>query len=93
MYFVPLSQMESVELLIHSLKAAGGQADCTTCPAHKVCMHQCLMIAKSVEQMLENGTLPQMGAGFPGGPGPNDDTDPPKGGKKPVNKAGLRIVK
>ena len=61
MYFVPLSQLESVELLIHSLKAAAGEADCTMCPAYKVCMKQCLVIANSVEQMLQTGTIPQVG--------------------------------
>ena len=61
MYFVPLSQLESVELLIHSLKAAAGEADCTMCPAYKVCMKQCLAIANSVEQMLQTGTIPQVG--------------------------------
>lgn len=48
MYFVPLSQLESVELLVHSLKAAAGEADCTMCPAFKVCMKQCLVIANSI---------------------------------------------
>ena len=61
MYFVPLTQLESVELLIHSLKAAAGEADCSMCPARKVCMKQCLTIANSVEQMLQSGAIPQMG--------------------------------
>ena len=61
MYFVPLSQLESVELLVHSLKAAAGEADCKMCPAYKVCMKQCLTIADSVGQMLQNGTLPYIG--------------------------------
>ncbi len=91
MYFVPLSQLESVELLVHSLKAAAGQADCTMCPAYKVCMHQCLLIAKSVERMLEDGSLPVVGS--PESSSSDDDTDPPGGGGRPVNKAGLRVVK
>lgn len=57
MYFIPLSQIESVELVIHSLKAAAGEADCRSCPASKVCMKQCLTIAAAIEQMFgeENG--------------------------------------
>lgn len=61
MYFVPLSQLESVELLVHSLRAAAGEADCTMCPAYKVCMKQCLTVADSVDQMLQGGTLPYIG--------------------------------
>ena len=61
MYFVPLSQLESVELVVHSLRAAGGEADCSSCPVRKVCMKQCLSIANTVGQMLADGTLPQIG--------------------------------
>ena len=60
MYFVPLSQLESVELLIHALRAAAGEADCQQCPARKVCMKQCLTIADSVQAMINNGTLPTL---------------------------------
>ena len=60
MFFIPLSQIESVELVIHSLKAAGGEADCQSCPASKVCMKQCLTIAKAIEQMFGEGGLPDM---------------------------------
>ncbi|PLX87908.1 MAG: hypothetical protein C0618_05740 [Desulfuromonas sp.] len=58
MFFIPLTQVESVELVIHSLKAAGGEADCQSCPASKVCMKQCLTIASAVEQMFGEGSLP-----------------------------------
>lgn len=58
MYFIPLSQIESVELVIHSLKAAAGEADCQSCPASKVCMKQCLTIAGAIEQMFGEGSLP-----------------------------------
>jgi len=58
MFFIPLSQIESVELVIHSLKAAGGEADCRNCPASKVCMKQCLTIATAIEQMFGEGNLP-----------------------------------
>lgn len=52
MFFIPLAQIESVELVIHSLKAAAGEADCSSCPASKVCMKQCLTIAHAIEQMF-----------------------------------------
>ena len=61
MFFVPLSQVESVELLIHALRMAGGEADCTSCPARRVCMKQCLTIASSIENMVQAGTLPVIG--------------------------------
>ncbi|KIH77688.1 hypothetical protein SAMN05660860_01157 [Geoalkalibacter ferrihydriticus] len=60
MFFIPLNQLESVELVVHALKMAGGTADCTTCPAHRVCMKQCLSIAAAVEQMIAAGTLPSL---------------------------------
>jgi len=60
MYFVPLSQFESVELVVHALRAAAGEADCKQCPAHKVCMKQCLLIADSIQAMISNGTLPAL---------------------------------
>lgn len=62
MFFVPLSQLESVELVIHALRAAGGEADCSHCPARKVCMKQCLTIADAVARMAEDGSLPFVGA-------------------------------
>ena len=93
MYFVPLSQLESVELLVHSLKAAAGEADCTMCPAYKVCMKQCLTIANSVEQMLQNGTLPQLGDGEVSASvsEPDNEPTPPAGGSS--GKVGLRVIK
>lgn len=92
MYLVPLSQLESVELLIHSLKAAGGEADCTMCPAYKVCMKQCLAVARSVEEMLQQGTLPMLGeeATVAETSTPDDEPDPPP---EPTGKGGLRVVK
>lgn len=60
MFFIPLSQIESVELVIHSLKAAGGKADCQSCPASKVCMKQCLTIATAIEEMFGEGSLPDI---------------------------------
>ena len=87
MYLVPLTQLESVELLIHSLKAAGGQADCTACPAYRVCMKQCLTIAGSIETMLVQGTLPRLGE--------SAAQEPPDDGPEgtPPPKTGLRVIK
>jgi hypothetical protein len=75
MFFIPLSQIESVDLVIHALRVAGGQADCSTCPARKVCMKQCLGIADGVEKMAREGTLPFFG------PEP-----PPSGGGSGIEK-------
>jgi hypothetical protein len=93
MYFVPLSQLESVELLVHCLKAAAGEADCTMCPAHRVCMKQCLTIAGSIEQLLESGALPQFygETDGEGGTPPDSEPEPPTGGSS--GKGGLRVVK
>jgi len=94
MFFIPLSQVESVELVIHALRSAGGQADCTACPAYRVCMKQCLTIADAVERMVKTDTLPVIdpdGAPDPEPPG----TTPPSPGtplKKP-ERGGLKIVK
>jgi hypothetical protein len=80
MFFIPLSQVESVDLVIHALRMAGGVADCPTCPVRRVCMKQCLTIAESVAAMVKAGNLPQIG----------EDPDPtPEGG----GKVGLRVVK
>ncbi len=93
MYFVPLSQLESVEMLVHCLKAAAGEADCTMCPARKVCMQQCLGIANSVEKMLLNGTLPQLGGGEDGISTSEPDHDPKSPADSSSGKGGLRVVK
>ncbi|WP_432823604.1 hypothetical protein [Trichloromonas sp.] len=91
MFFIPLSQLESVELVIHALRAAGGQADCTACPAYRVCMKQCLTIADAVGRMVQDGTLLEIG--------PDDDPENNGGGStaktpegKPV-RGGLKVVK
>lgn len=93
MYFVPLSQLESVELLVHCLKAAAGEVDCTMCPARKVCMQQCLTIANSVEQMLQSGTLPQLGESEEEITTSETDTEPKPPTDTPSGKGGLRVVK
>ena len=45
MFLIPLNQIESVDLVIHALRAAGGEADCTMCPVRKVCTKQCLTLS------------------------------------------------
>lgn len=87
MYFIPLTQVESVELVIHALRVAGGQADCSSCPVRKVCMKQCLTLAEGIQRMVVSNNLPTMD--FLAGRG---DEDPPSG---PVAGGGshLRIVK
>ncbi|GAB4175629.1 MAG: hypothetical protein Tsb0017_09400 [Geothermobacteraceae bacterium] len=65
MYFVPLNQIESVELVVHALRAAGGEADCSSCPARKVCMKQCLAVAEGIERLLAEGALPMLGEEAP----------------------------
>lgn len=69
MYLVPLNQSESVELVIHALRAAGGEADCSICPVRKVCTKQCLTIAAAIATLLADGLLPNLGAA------PKDDSD------------------
>ncbi len=92
MYFVPLSQIESVELVVHALRAAGGEADCSQCPAYKVCMKQCLAVATAVSTMLAEGNLPQIG----GEPEPVPQGDPPETPQPPSGGAGkgrLKVIK
>lgn len=60
MFFIPLNQPESVALVIHALRVAGGDADCSSCPVRRVCMKQCLTIANSLQQMIDDGTLPSL---------------------------------
>ena len=95
MYFVPLSQLESVELVVHSLRAAGGEADCSSCPVRKVCMKQCLTIANTVGQMLADGTLPQLGVGSaaPSVEKNPAETEPDKPSGGGPGKGRLKVVK
>lgn len=58
MFLIPLSQIESVDLVIHALRAAGGEADCTMCPVRKVCTKQCLSVAEGIQQMVATNSLP-----------------------------------
>lgn len=96
MFFIPLSQLESVELVIHALRAAGGEADCSSCPARKVCMKQCLSIAEAVAGMIQSGTLPSFDPAPSEPPEPesgSDSEEDPKGGGTPGDKSHLRIIK
>ena len=60
MFLIPLNQIESVDLVIHALRAAGGEADCSMCPVRKVCTKQCLSVAEGIQQMVATNTLPNM---------------------------------
>jgi hypothetical protein len=60
MFLIPLNQIESVDLVIHALRAAGGEADCSMCPVRKVCTKQCLSVADGIRQMVATNSLPNM---------------------------------
>lgn len=82
MYFIPLNQSESVELVIHALRVAAGTADCTTCPVRRVCMKQCATLGEAIARMWHEGVLP------------SDDPEPTPPTPPPVAKGGkLRLVK
>lgn len=83
MYFIPLNQAESVALMIHALRIAGGRADCSTCPVRKVCQQQCLAIADGVERLWQEGHLPS----------DEPDPEPPPAPEPPPEKPRLRVVK
>lgn len=82
MFLIPLNQIESVELVIHALRMAGGAADCTTCPAYKVCTKQCLAVADGIEQMVQSDSLPHFDGSQPEPPEdqPPEPTSPSSGG-------------
>ena len=61
MFLIPLNQIESVDLVIHALRMAGGDADCSMCPVRKVCTRQCLAVAAGIQQMVATNSLPNMG--------------------------------
>ena len=70
MFFIPLNQMESVQLVINALRIAGGEAGCSSCPASRACAKQCLAIAAAVDKMFQAGTLPSLDPDSPP-PGPD----------------------
>ena len=87
MFLIPMNQIESVDLVIHALRAAAGEADCSMCPVRKVCMKQCLTLAEGIQRMVVGNTLPTMDFIQD-----RDDDEPPSG---PAAGGGghLRIIK
>ena len=91
MFLIPLNQIESVDLVIHALRVAGGEADCSMCPVRKVCTKQCLSVAEGIQQMVATNTLPNMDMlqGTTSEEPQDGPEDPDSGG----SGAHLRIVK
>jgi hypothetical protein len=83
MYFIPLNQSESVELVIHALRVAAGTADCTTCPVRRVCMKQCATLGEAIARMWQEGVIP------------SDDPEPtpPPAASSVATGGKLRLVK
>ena len=88
MFLIPLNQIESVDLVIHALRAAGGEADCSMCPVRKVCTKQCLGLADGIQRMVADNTLPSTGSGRE-----EPDQDPPDKPGSGGPGGHLRIVK
>ncbi len=88
MFLIPLNQIESVDLVIHALRAAGGEADCSMCPVRKVCTKQCLTVADGIQQMVATNSLPN--TDVVQGDAEKDPSDgPDSGGTGPH----LRVIK
>ena len=87
MYLIPLSQLESVDLVVHALRAAGGAADCSVCPVRKVCMKQCLAVADGIARLLASNGLPSLGES------PQEPEPPPPAPAPGEGRARLRVVK
>ncbi len=90
MFLIPLNQIESVDLVIHALRAAGGEADCSMCPVRKVCTKQCLSVADGIRQMVATNTLPNMDPIQDAEEDPTDNPEDPDAGGSGSH---LRIVK
>ena len=88
MFLIPLNQIESVDLVIHALRAAAGEADCGMCPVRKVCTKQCLSVADGIQQMVATNSLPSMDLLRE-----DTDEDPPDGPDNGGVGSHLRIVK
>jgi hypothetical protein len=88
MFLIPLNQIESVDLVIHALRAAGGEADCTMCPVRKVCTKQCLTLADGIQRMVATNSLPNMDRIQE-----DPDQEPPDKSGGGGSGAHLRIVK
>ena len=91
MFLIPLNQIESVDLVIHALRAAGGEADCSMCPVRKVCTKQCLTVADGIQQMVATNSLPSTDV-VQGGAG-KDPSDEPGGPDRNGSGPHLRVVK
>ena len=87
MFLIPMNQIESVDLVIHALRAASGDADCSVCPVRKVCMQQCRSLAEGIQRLVESNSLPRMGMDETSG----DEEPQPR----PPSGAGpkLRVIK
>ena len=72
---------------------AGGEGDCSSCPAGHVCMKQCLSIADSIDRMFASGAL--SGDSLAGAMGKSEDEKgaTEKKGSKTVKKPGLKVIK
>ena len=88
MFLIPLNQIESVDLVIHALRAAAGEADCSMCPVRKVCTKQCLSVADGIQQMVATNSLPSMDLLRQ-----DPDEDPPDGPENGGAGSHLRVVK
>ena len=88
MFLIPLNQIESVDLVIHALRAAAGEADCSMCPVRKVCTKQCLSVADGIQQMVATNSLPNMDLNSEA-----TNEDPPDGPNNGGAGSHLRIVK
>ncbi len=93
MFFIPLNQPESVTLVIHALRVAGGDADCSTCPVRRVCMKQCLAIANSLQQMVDDGSLPSLEEQPMPEPAEIEDAAPRPDAEPPEKGRHLKIIK
>jgi hypothetical protein len=92
MYFIPLNQTESVQMVINALRIAGGSSDCSLCPASRVCSKQCLAVADAVASMLERDILPVVDVW------PTPEKTPKNGqndgcASRPGTRSSLHIVK
>jgi hypothetical protein len=91
MFLIPLNQIESVDLVIHALRAAGGEADCSMCPVRKVCTKQCLTVADGIQKMVATNSLPSTDV-VQGGAG-KVSSDEPDGPDRGGSGSHLRVVK
>ncbi|MBR5346434.1 MAG: hypothetical protein IK129_02200 [Deltaproteobacteria bacterium] len=92
MYFIPLNQTESVQMVINALRIAGGSSDCSLCPASRVCSKQCLAVADAVASMLERDILPVVDA-WPTSEKTSKNGQNDSCASRPGTRSSLHIVK